>query len=305
MNFNAIALMGATGTGKSSLALRLAQQFGTSIICCDSMQVYRGLDIGTAKVTPEEQRLVPHFLLDCIDLPQVCSAQWWADAARAVIASENKQGRVPLIVGGTGLYLRALLDGFADIPDAQPGVREHFETMLAASGIEALHQQLQQVDLELAVRLHSTDTQRIMRGLCVFESTGVPLSEWQQRQPDPQQAVDCAMFVLEKPREQLRHDIAVRFAAMMQAGFLDEVRWMMAQQLPDTHPVMRAVGYRQLMAHVRGECTLEAAVERGIISTRKYAKRQGTWFRNQAKQAEHGEAGILEIKMHNKLSSYD
>lgn len=301
-NINAIALMGATGTGKSSLAMRLAQQYGLSIICCDSMQVYRGLDIGTAKASRADQQAVPHFLLDVVDLPAVYSAQQWADDARGVIVEENKRGRLPLIVGGTGMYLRALLDGFSPIPDEKPEVRVRYQQILERDGVAALYQQLYIIDPELAEQLHATDSQRIMRGLCVFESTGKPLSQW-QKLPAIASDLDCPVFVLNKLREQLREDIAVRFHQMMDEGFWNEVLLLDKIALPDTHPVMRAVGYRQLLDALYGQDTLEEAVEKGITATRKYAKRQVTWFRNQTPQAEQGTADELFEKISQVLES--
>lgn len=288
----AVALVGATGTGKSALALQQAEAAGATIISCDSMQVYRGLDIGTAKPSRDEQARVPHALIDMIDITEVCSAARWADEAAAVIAQENEAGRAPLIVGGTGMYLRALLEGFADIPEEKAGVRARFELIQKEHGTPCLHGLLREVDPAMAERLEAGDTQRIMRALCVFESSGVPLSTWQQ-QPSTAPEIDCPVFVLELPREQLRERIASRFCQMMDAGWLDETRWLLAQNLADSHPAMRAVGYRQLIEHLRGECSLEDAVQNGITATRRFAKRQNTWFRNQTPDAVSGCAEAL------------
>lgn len=298
----AVAIMGATGTGKSALALTFAQQYETSIICCDSMQLYRGLDVGTAKASVIEQQQAPHFLLDCLTLPAIGSAQWWAAQAELCIKNENAQGRIPLIVGGTGLYLRALLQGFSSIPDEKLGVREHYEHLLQQHGPAFLHEKLRKVDNALAARLTQGDSQRIMRGLCVFDSTNVPLSQWQQqdkrRQQEQAARIQCQVLVLEKERSQLRQDLAKRFMKMMEEGFLDEVHWLANMRLPNTHPVMRAVGYRQLLDYVQGLCDLDAAIEKGITATRKYAKRQVTWFRNQTPDAIHGDAQVLAKQLH-------
>jgi tRNA dimethylallyltransferase len=177
----AVALMGPTGAGKSTLALALARETGATIICCDSMQVYRGLDIGTAKPSREERDTVPHALVDCCTLPDVFSAARWAASARAVIEGENAAGRTPLIVGGTGLYLRALIEPLADIPPEAPQVRARLQARLDAGGVEALHAELARVDEITARRLHPADTQRIMRALAVHASTGRPLSAWLRR----------------------------------------------------------------------------------------------------------------------------
>lgn len=288
----AVALMGATGSGKSALALPLAEAVGTSIVCCDSMQVYRGLDIGTAKATPGEQARVPHFLLDCCALPDAFSAAKWAAQAQPVIRAENEAGRVPLIVGGTGLYLRALTIGLADIPAVEAALRDALQARLQAAGVQAMHAELGRVDPATAGRLHATDTQRIMRALAVYHSSGRPLSEWIDKAPVAPPG-DIPVFVLDVPRERLRQRIAQRFEAMLAAGWLEEARWLAGLGLAATHPAARAVGYRQLLAYLKGECELAQAVADGITATRHYAKRQVTWFAHQAGEAVHGDAATL------------
>lgn len=289
----AVALMGATGTGKSALAMRLATAMDTSIICCDSMQLYRVLDIGTAKPTLDERQAVEHLLVDCCDLPDLYSAARWAKEARKHIVQQNRQGRVPIIVGGTGLYLKALTQGFADIPEEDPKVRARLEAVQHASGTAELYRLLQACDADMAVRLKENDMQRIMRALVVCESSGQALSVWQKQAADIP-AIDCPVFVLDVARDLLRQRLADRFDMMMKAGWLDEVRWLEAQNLPDRHPVMRAVGYRQLLDHLHGELSLEQALADGITATRRYAKRQVTWFNHQTKDATHGDADALE-----------
>ena len=288
----AVALMGATGTGKSALAMQLAVSEGASIISCDSMQVYRGLDIGTAKPTSVEREQIPHFLVDCCDLPDLYSAARWAAEARQVIEAENRQRRRPLIVGGTGLYLKALIEGFSEIPAEKPEVRAAFEALQQQSGTPALYALLQARDGETAARLAPGDTQRIMRALCVLESSGVPLSVWQSQQV-ARPKIHCPLFVLEVEREVLRARLAGRFKAMLDAGWLEEVRWLAALQLPETHPAMRACGYRQLLGHIKGEIGLEQAIKDGITATRRYAKRQVTWFAHQTPDALHGDGKVL------------
>jgi len=292
----AMALMGATGTGKSALAMQLAGTSDGSIISCDSMQVYRGLDIGTAKPDAVELKAVSHFLIDCVAMPHIYSAAQWAKDAIDIIRNENEAGRTPLIVGGTGLYLRALLEGFSDIPLEDKGVRHHLEEKLAKHGVQAMYQSLEVCDAATATRLSSNDTQRIMRALAVFETTGKPLSEWVESQPKLP-AVDCPVFVLDAERDVLRARLSERFDAMMARGWLDEVRWLAGLNLPDAHPAVRAVGYRQLLKHVRGECTLEEATSEGITATRRYAKRQATWFRHQTPDAVRGSADELRQRI--------
>jgi tRNA dimethylallyltransferase len=289
----AVALMGATGTGKSHLAMTVAATRPCSIICCDSMQVYKGLDIGTAKPTSEERQRVAHYLVDCCELPDQYSAARWADVARKAIAEENRQGRKPLIVGGTGLYLRALLDGFADIPADKPEVRARFEQLQNEHGTPYLHRLLGECDAPMAARLKVNDTQRIMRALCVYESSGKPLSTWHAEGEKTSPLIDCPVFVLQVEREVLRKRLAARFRQMLDAGWLDEVRWLNAMGLPNTHPAMRAVGYRQLLDYLQQQVGLEEAIQQGITATRRYAKRQVTWFAHQTADAVSGDAESL------------
>jgi len=298
---HAIALMGATGTGKSTLAMALAADCDCMIICCDSMQVYRGLDIGTAKPTAAELEAVPHAMVNCCDLPDHYSAARWADEARECIRAQNVQGKTPLIVGGTGLYLRALLEGFADIPPEDSVVRARFESLHWLDGTAPLYQLLQEKDPLLAAVLKAGDSQRILRALVVQESTGTPLSTWQQ-QASNVEPVDCPIFVLDVTRDCLRQRIADRFDAMMAQGWLDETRWLVSLSLPETHPAMRAVGYRHLLDHLQGDCTLDEAVQKGITATRRYAKRQVTWFVHQTPAAVHGDAACLAALIRQALN---
>ena len=285
-----VALMGATGTGKSSLAMKVARQFQTSIISCDSMQLYRGLDIGTAKPSIEEQQEVPHFMINCADLSETYSAARWADEAAEVIADENRAGRTPLIVGGTGMYLRALTEGFADIPAEKPELREKFVELQKQHGTPYLHALLKEVDEDTAEKLNEGDTQRIIRALGVYHSSGVALSSWQRQAESEKRKISCPLVVLEVERAVLRERLAERFNSMMERGWLDEVRWLKAQGVGEMHPAMRAVGYRQLQSHLNGECSLDEAVRDGITATRRYAKRQQTWFTNQTSEAMFGNA---------------
>jgi len=307
----AIALMGATGTGKSALGIGLAQASQNVIISCDSMQLYRGLDIGTAKVTPEEQAGVPHFLLDCTEIQDVWSAQRWADEALAIIKAENQAGRTPIIVGGTGMYLRALLEGFADIPAIDECIRNELLALQTKHGTPYLHAMLAQCDADLAARLHPTDSQRIMRGLCVFQSTGKALSQWHAEQVARHEPIDCPIFVLEVERKLLCDRLDARIDGMMQQGWLEEVRWLDAQQPPQLHPALRAVGYRQLLDYIHADNNsdisdmdaLANAVRDAKTATRRYAKRQVTWFKNQTPNAEKGDAEQLHAAILRTLET--
>ncbi len=299
----AVALMGATGTGKTRLALELADAVPNLVaIACDSMQVYEGLDIGTAKPSAEERGRLPHRMLDVVRLPDICSAARWARMAAEAIEKERAQGRIPLIVGGTGLYLKALIEGLAEIPTERGEVRERLRARLAREGIVRLHEELRKVDPETARRLAPTDTQRILRALAVFESSGRPLSDWLNEGRRPLLPGGVRLFVLELPRAILRARIAERFHVMLEKGWLDEVRWLAGLNLPETHPAMRAVGYRQLLAHVRTGRDLELCIREGITATRRYAKRQATWFAHQTPQAERGDAGQLRPRLVRALS---
>ncbi|MDQ7003725.1 MAG: tRNA (adenosine(37)-N6)-dimethylallyltransferase MiaA [Ghiorsea sp.] len=290
----AMALVGATGTGKSSLALELAQSKNTCIISCDSMQVYRGLNIGTSKASVEEQGKVHHHLIDCTNTSNIWNAQIWANAAKVIIKQENEQGKIPIIVGGTGMYLKALTHGFVDIPAEKQGLREHYESIQKKYGTPYLYQRLLAVDIPLAERLKEGDTQRIIRGLCVFDSTKKRLSEWHQQQDkvtmEAQNTLHCPVFSLEVSTDKLRVSIANRFHQMLAMGWLEETKWLMSLSLPETHPVMRAVGYRQLLDYFENKLSLDQAIEAGITATRRYAKRQRTWFRNQTPHAQRGKA---------------
>jgi len=289
----ALALVGATGTGKSALALRWAERTGNCIISCDSMQVYRGLNIGTAKATADEQARVRHALIDVIDLPYLFSAAQWADAARYCIAEENNAGRVPIICGGTGFYLRTLLSGIASIPNVEDDIRQRLNQRLHTEGHAALFAYLQQVDTVTAGLLSQGDSQRVLRALSVFEATGIPLSIWQQQSPTIP-TLHCPLLWLQKPRPQLRDDVAVRFHQMMAVGWLDEVQYLKATGCDSSHPAMRAVGYRQLLEYLAGSYDKNTAIQQGITATRRYAKRQETWFRHQLHADVAGTAAIIE-----------
>lgn len=297
----AVALVGPTCSGKSALALKVARHKKVSIIGCDSMQIYRGLDIGTAKPSPEERKQVPHFLIDCLELPQTCSAAQWAESAQAVIAKENASGRIPLIVGGCGLYLRALLDGLAPIPAVEERLRQQLLEELTRHGSEAMHARLRKVDPKSAERLKPRDRQRIIRALSVYEQTGVPISVWQAKRK--WRNVQCPVFVLDLPGDLLSRRIERRFLHMMELGWLEEARWLAGLQLPEHHPAPKAVGYRQLIAYLKGKWSLEEAVRHGIAATRQYAKRQRTWFRHQVNQARWGDPEMIEKWLMERLST--
>lgn len=271
-----ICLMGPTASGKTDLAITLAKQLHCELVSVDSALVYRGLDIGSAKPT------YPHHLIDIRDPAEVyTAADFVADASR-VVMDIIARGRTPLLVGGTMLYFKALLEGLSAMPGADAAVRAEIAAEAAEHGWPYIHQQLALVDPRAAARIHPQHSQRLSRALEVFRSSGVPLSEWHSRDIRP--ALDqyrvVQLAICPAERAILHQRIARRFEQMMAAGLLEEVRDLWRR--PDLHsalPAIRAVGYRQLWQHLNGDCSLDAAVENAEAATRQLAKRQLTWLR--------------------------
>jgi tRNA dimethylallyltransferase len=274
-----VAVLGPTASGKSALGLELAQRLDGEILCCDSMQVYRGMDLGTAKPTAAEQRLRPHHLLDLVSPGEPFHAAAWAARAHAAIAEVTGRGRLPIIVGGTGLYFRALTRGLFEAPPSDPEIRARHQAEAATGGVEALHRRLQAVDPEAAATILPGDLLRISRALEVYEQTGVPITDLRRRgTPPPPLRLFAVVFELPTPA--LRGRITARVEAMMAAGFLDEVRALRAAGFGGTR-ALQALGYRQLGAHLDGALSLEAAVAEIERTTFAYARRQRTWFRKE------------------------
>ena len=272
------ALVGATASGKTAVALALAAGLGAEIVNADSLQVYRELDIGTAKPTPAERARVPHHLVDVADPPEPFDAARYCREGRAVLADLHQRGVPPLVVGGTGLYLKALLYGLFGEGQPQKWIRERLGRELHGLGLPVLHQRLTALDPATAARLHPNDTYRILRALEVMEATGRPLSELFAAH----RFRDCPYRVLKLglilPREELNSRIEARVAAMLAQGFLLEVEGLLARYPPDLKP-LNSLGYRHLIRFLQGGWSWEEAVERLKIDTRRYAKRQLTWFR--------------------------
>ena len=284
----AIALMGPTASGKSALALALAERLGGEVVSIDSALVYRGLDIGAAKPTRGEQAQVPHHLLDVRDPWQPYSAAEFAVDARRAVADVLARGRLPILAGGTGLYFRALLEGLSDMPEADEAMRAAIAAEAAARGWAALHAELATVDPEAASRIHATDAQRIQRALEVFRLSGRPISAWQREARGARLPVKVLKLVLAPPDRAVLHArIAARFDAMLDAGFLDEVRALRAQPMLAAHPrpldlpALRAVGYRQAWEHLDGRSDAAGFRAQAIAATRQLAKRQLTWLRGE------------------------
>jgi len=275
----ALLVAGPTASGKSALALALAERLGGTIINTDSMQVYRELRTLTARPTPEEEAQVPHRLYGIRPAAEAGSVAWWRVQALTAMEDARAAGRLPILTGGTGLYFAALADGLADIPEPTPAAREEARTLLARLGPAELHAGLVKVDPATAARLNPADSQRIARAWEVWRSTGIGLAAWQQRRL-PAAAWDFTAILLHPPREDLRAAIASRFAAMVRDGAVEEVRALLALGLDPSLPAMRAHGVPELSAHLRGEISLEEAGRRTERVTGQYTKRQATWFRH-------------------------
>jgi tRNA dimethylallyltransferase len=275
-----LLVMGPTASGKTDLALALADALPCDIVSVDSALVYRGMDIGTAKPSPEILARWPHRLVDICDPAEAYSAARFRADALAAIHDIRAQGRVPLLVGGTMLYFRALLRGLSPLPEADPQLRAELAARARALGAGGMHRWLAEVDPAAAARIHPNDPQRVQRALEVFVATGAPMSAlWL----DAGAGLDLpTLKLVRSPRERavLHRRIELRFDAMLAAGFADEVRALIARgDLTPSLPALRAVGYRQLWEHLHGDCDAEEMRRRAIAATRQLAKRQYTWLR--------------------------
>jgi tRNA dimethylallyltransferase len=277
-----LAIVGPTATGKSRLGMILARELGGEIVNADALQVYRGFDIGTAKPSPAEQAVVPHHLIDILDPREPYSAGEFARRAAGAIAEIQERGRVPIVVGGSGLYLRALFEGISPVPPGDPEVRKRLRERLGEEGLEVLRRELLLLDPETAERLKPGDTQRILRALEVARVSGRPLSAWIAEQPFGAQRIAAIRVGLTLPRGILYDQIAGRVGRMMEEGWLEEVAGLLRQGLSPDLPAFQAIGYRQLVRHLEGKGSLEEAVAGTVQATRRFAKRQETWFRKES-----------------------
>ncbi len=284
-------LAGPTASGKTALALRIAQEVDIEIISVDSALIYRGMDIGTAKPTAGELAQVPHHLIDILDPLESYSAARFVQDTTRLMQEIRARGRTPLLVGGTMLYIKALMEGLDDMPPANPEVRRQLDERMRAEGPQALHVELQQVDPITAARLAPGDTQRIQRALEIWHSTGKPLSAFHTQRSEQELAAKQAQTIMlslePQDRAWLHERIALRYQIMMEQGFVDEVKALRARG--DLHldlPSMRCVGYRQVWGALDAGADLDApkdraqVMERGIAATRQLAKRQITWLRS-------------------------
>jgi len=288
-----VVIGGPTASGKSALALGVAEARDGVVINADSMQVYRELRTLTARPRAEDEARAPHRLYGVLSAREVCSAARWTAMVREEIAAVHAAGRLPVVVGGTGLYLKTLMEGIAPVPAIPAEVRAATRARHAAEGSAALHAELLRRDPDSAARLHPSDAQRIVRALEVVEATGVPLSTW-QREPAATHDLAFSVFVLLPPREPLYAAIDARLRRMVEGDALDEVRRLLALDLDPGAPALKALGVAEFARHLDGASSLEDAVAAAQQATRNFAKRQLTWFRNQLPADMPGVAVISE-----------
>jgi tRNA dimethylallyltransferase len=275
----ALIVAGPTASGKSALAIALAQEFDGVIVNADSMQVYRELRVLTARPSPEDEATVPHALYGVRPASEAGSVAWWRGAALAAMQEAHDAGKLPILCGGTGMYFAALTQGLADVPAPSEAARAEARAMLAEQGPAAIHAALTEQDPRTAARLDPADGQRLARAWEVWLSTGRGLADWQSDKTDPA-PWRFAAIRLDPPRDELRAAIATRFTAMLQAGALEEVRALLQLRLDPALPAMRAHGVPELSAYLRGETTLAEAARFSGLVTGQYTKRQSTWFRH-------------------------
>ena len=279
MTLKLICLLGPTAVGKTEIAIQLAQRLNAEIVSVDSRQIYRQMDIGTAKPTPEEQRAARHHLIDCANISQPFSVADYQSLADTAIADIQNRGRQILLVGGAGLYFRAIVDGLFEGPGADPALRKRFEREAAQFGVDALHKRLQTCDPASAERIHPNNLVRVIRALEVYELTGTPMSEFQQQWHPEKQRYPFIAFGLTMPRALLYRRIEQRVDVMLANGLIAEVESLLAVGYTRDSIALQSFGYRELIAYLDGDCTYMEAISQLKQNTRRFAKRQLTWFR--------------------------
>jgi tRNA dimethylallyltransferase len=277
-----IVIAGPTASGKSALAIRVAEEFGGVVINADSMQVYDGLRVITSRPSEADESRSPHRLYGFLSPDQACSAGRWRALAEAECEAAWAVGRLPVVVGGTGLYLRALAEGLSPVPDIPEAVRRETRALFAGLGNAAFHDRLAARDPTMAARLHPSNSQRLMRAWEVVAATGRSLADWQSEPDRDRLAARFFTVAVVPPRDDLYTACDRRFLVMLERGALDEVRRLLDLRLAPTLPAMRALGVPELVAHLTGQIEFGEAVGRAQRSTRNYAKRQLTWLRHQA-----------------------
>lgn len=275
-----VVLGGPTASGKSALGVALALRFGGEIVNADSQQVYRGMDVGTGKPSPADREAVPHHLYDLVDSWEQLDAAQYVALADEAIADIAARGRLPIVVGGTGLWLRALHRGLVDAPPRDEAIRARLEAEAEREGWPALHERLAQVDPYTAARVHQTDPVRIIRALEVYETAGVPLGELHRQHALGEPRYPALHLAVDWPREALDARIQMRVGGMFGGGLVEETRALLADERARAR-VERVMGYREAAAFLSGSMSREAAIERTVIAQRQYAKRQRTWLRGE------------------------
>ncbi len=284
MKPDAIFLMGPTASGKTALAMRLYDSIPCEIISVDSVLIYRGMDIGSAKPSAQEQQHYPHHLLDILDPSESYSAAQFRHDALQLMARISEDGKIPLLVGGTMMYFNILLNGISEVPNADPAIRRTILMQAEQLGWQAMHEHLQAVDPQSALRIHPNDPQRLQRALEVYRATGKTMTAWREEQQRQREAFayrPLQIAVAPEDRAILHQRIAQRFDRMLEQGFAAEVNTLMARgDLHADMPSIRAVGYRQMWAHLEGDYDWQTMRDKGIAATRQLAKRQLTWLRS-------------------------
>lgn len=283
-------LTGATASGKTKVSLELARILDAEIISLDSMAIYRGMDIGTAKPDSTQQSAVPHHLIDIVDPPESFSVSEYRDSALSKIREIHESGKQVLFVGGTALYLKALLRGLFEGPPADWDFRKEIEQEIENSGAEFLHQRLAMIDPVSAHKLHENDHRRIIRALEVYKQTGKPISHWQMQFDEGRKADQCRVFTIRHDRPVLHQRIEARVEAMFSEGLVDEVRGLLERWSDIGKTASQAVGYREVIDFLSDKMSMEETVERVRVRTRKFARHQETWFRGMS------ECRILDLE---------
>lgn len=276
-----LVILGPTAVGKSGLALETAQKYGGEIVCIDSRTVYRKIDIGTAKPTPRQRRMVPHHMLDLLELNRKCDAVWFAREARKAVAEISSRGRIPILAGGAGFYLRAVLHGLFDI-DLYEEERVEFASRIREVKTSDLYEQLSEVDRESSEKIHQNDRYRIIRALEVYALSGTPLSEHISNQNNEGEFnLEAVKIGLNTRREIIHQRINSRTVEMIERGWIEEVKELLDEGVDPELPGMQTIGYQEIISHLEGEINLESCIEKISAATRQYAKRQLTWFRKE------------------------
>ncbi len=272
-------ILGCTGGGKAALGLALAQRLSGEIVSVDSMKIYRRMNIGTAKPTSQVQADVRHHCLDLVEPSETFSVARFVEAADAAITDVASRGKIVLAVGGTALYIKALTEGLFEGPAADEGLRRELKARAAEQGVPALHVELATLDAEAAGRIHPNDEKRIIRAIEIFRLTGKPISQLQRQWGSGQSRYECVFIGLRRGLEDTNHRINARVKRMVEQGLCDEVAALLAEPAGLSAQAAQAVGYAEMIRHLRGELTLEEATEQIKINTRQFAKHQRTWFR--------------------------